>query len=474
MHKKFRTNRIAIKSGGALSFYLTCFIIALAVSNNEVEQGLLLLIQLFLLGLLLVKRDWVVVLVMSMPFQNTGIQLHGFGTLRPWHIVMIVGALIELARNLKYGARSSATKSAFRPILVTVFLFFVVSVSTLITSDDAVAGIAELAKLAFVSIMFFLLFFSNLQNQRQFLSNIVLGAEYSLSILFFSTVLTIWKNFDRVVFFLHSQTFNSGSYELTYYSNLINPLVSGGFNLLAAWLVVCQFLIVFYYFNGSTGLREDTYRPKLASIIIGFLFIFLVPSRTNWLALSVAGIYILFKSRSRHRILRFRFAALFVFLVILLFASPIKSVITGRIHSAASALDTGVRSRLTFWKNTIKKIESRPVVGYGYGYATAFARHVARGKYSATNLHNVPLQMAANGGLVLLASYLSIWIVLLLETYRLPNQLRYWAQSLLALIFIQTLFQGQFTETYTWLGIVIVATLPYFPLTRDVFWLPKK
>jgi O-antigen ligase len=169
-------------------------------------------------------------------------------------------------------------------------------------------------------------------------------------------------------------------------------------------------------------------------------------------------------------------------MALLLPAGPLEH----RIRSFADPADPTFRERLFMWQSALHIIRDHPLTGAGPGQVKAlfprYARPEAHRK-TTSHVHNTPLQITAERGLLGLAAWLSIWIAFFCQGVRLlrrigPPQRPEWrlvAGSLAAVLgfLVAGLFEYNFGSSVVVMVAYAVMALPFIverSLARTAQW----
>jgi putative inorganic carbon (HCO3(-)) transporter len=145
-----------------------------------------------------------------------------------------------------------------------------------------------------------------------------------------------------------------------------------------------------------------------------------------------------------------------------------------RIRSFADPADPTMRERLFMWQSGLRMVQDHPLTGVGPGQVKALFPQYAlpeAHRKSTSHVHNTPLQIAAERGLLGLAAWLWLWVAFFREGIRLlgrlgPDQIREQrlvAGSLAALLgfLVAGLFEYNFGSSVVVLVAYTVMALPF-------------
>lgn len=147
--------------------------------------------------------------------------------------------------------------------------------------------------------------------------------------------------------------------------------------------------------------------------LVGLVTLALTYSRNAWLGLA-AGALGLFAARRARPILLV--AAGLVGLLLLL-PGPFQA----RVRSIADPADPTVRERWLMWQSGLAILRDHPLIGIGPGQVSALYpayRHPEATKASTGHLHNSPLQVAVERGLLGFAAWGWLWIAYFRRAWR--------------------------------------------------------
>lgn len=191
------------------------------------------------------------------------------------------------------------------------------------------------------------------------------------------------------------------------YGTLPHPNLLGGFALLTLLGPAS------YFFAGK--------KPNLAALLLlclGIVLIGLTFSRSAWLALGFSMSILIWKSKhlDRER-LRLLFSALA--LTILLTLYPLRDLVFTRLGKSAAAteqISTVGRSWLT--QQSLDMILQRPLTGVGVGsFIIELADTAAEGA-PIEPVHNIPLLVAAELGMIGLVVFIALFVSIALNIYK--------------------------------------------------------
>lgn len=215
---------------------------------------------------------------------------------------------------------------------------------------------------------------------------------------------------------------------------------------------------------GRTGERQRWMLPAWAISGLGLV---LTLTRGAWLGF-VAGAIALSLYLRRFSVLVAIAAVLLG--ILLLPAGPLEH----RIRSFADPSDPTMRERLLMWQSGLAIIRDHPLTGVGPGQVKAvFPRYALPEAHRKTtsHVHNTPLQITAERGLLGLAAWLWIWSAFFLRGARLlrrigPAQAREWrlvAGSLVAIVgfLVAGLFEHNFGDSEVVMVAYAVMVLPF-------------
>ena len=255
------------------------------------------------------------------------------------------------------------------------------------------------------------------------------------------------------------------------YGTLGNPVFLGGYVVLVLPLTV-----------GLAATSDRRWWSYAAAATMLFGALIASQTRAAWIAAAAAAVLLLVllpKSRAVYRRLTVLAIALIAVTVIMTLAQPQIAgpfSLRGRLGSTFDAKDASLQLRVYLWRATIPLILRRPVLGWGFSaflgrfpvgtpeYVRWFGYHIT----AFDSPHNELLQIAFSTGLLGLAAYLSIWLVvgaLLWRMLRTAGTLRRPAAILIAslaayFLWLQLAWNHVGPANVFWVLIGLVAALP--------------
>jgi O-antigen ligase/polysaccharide polymerase Wzy-like membrane protein len=146
-------------------------------------------------------------------------------------------------------------------------------------------------------------------------------------------------------------------------------------------------------------------------ILMGFA-ILLTLNRQSWLGLILAMTFILFNKKKIYSLI----PVIFAILVFILGPQTLKN----RIETMTNLKDYSVNERFVMWKAGWDILKDHPWTGCGFKcqfvIADQYPEHPILRKY--THMHNSPIQLAVDTGILGLTAWISIWIGFFLSLTR--------------------------------------------------------
>jgi len=140
--------------------------------------------------------------------------------------------------------------------------------------------------------------------------------------------------------------------------------------------------------------------------LVGLVTLALTYSRNAWLGLGAGALGLVVAAR---RALPALLVAAGLVGLLLLLPGPFQA----RVKSIANPQDPTIRERLLMWQSGLAILRDHPVTGIGPGQVSPFYpayRHPEATKASTGHLHNSPLQVAVERGLLGLAAWVWLWV----------------------------------------------------------------
>lgn len=170
----------------------------------------------------------------------------------------------------------------------------------------------------------------------------------------------------------------------------------------------------------------------IATLILGFVVIFIYNSRTALIAMP-AGVFIIFLLSKKYKLFIGSFI-IFILCISVIFSSKSDTLSKYRTLSESETY-TKMQSRIFVWQGALHIIEKRPFLGYGYGwkkmafvvegsnlpdywkqyYPDTYSYYVgnAHSGYGKVNPHNLILQIVFEIGLIGLGIFLWFWATII-------------------------------------------------------------
>lgn len=149
----------------------------------------------------------------------------------------------------------------------------------------------------------------------------------------------------------------------------------------------------------------------ISLVIIG-LAILLTMNRQSWLGLFLAMTFLLFNKKGIYALIP-------VFLAILVFIFA-PQTLKDRIKTMTNLKDHAFNERVLMWKAGWDIVQDHPLTGCGFKcqfvIADRYPEHAILKKY--THMHNSPIQLAVDTGILGLTAWISIWIGFFLSLAR--------------------------------------------------------
>lgn len=148
--------------------------------------------------------------------------------------------------------------------------------------------------------------------------------------------------------------------------------------------------------------------------LVGLVALALTYSRNAWLGLLAGAVGLVATTR---RALPALLVVLGLVGLLLLLPSPFQA----RVRSIANPSDPTVRERLMMWQSGLAILRDHPLTGIGPGQVSVrypAYRHPEATKPSTSHLHNSPLQVAVERGLLGLGAWVWLWVAFFLEGWR--------------------------------------------------------
>ncbi len=214
--------------------------------------------------------------------------------------------------------------------------------------------------------------------------------------------------------------------------------------------------ISFFAFFCAHKAYEDTSFQKLYVMLVVIsihnLF-FVVPGRTGQLiAIALSGLFILQRLGNKQRL----FASLIIILSLTTYfnfsdkSSRMNEAITSTqayLKPIPEQTESSMGTRYAFWKNSLKLIAEKPMMGYGTGsFSKEYSRVVQDERLGSKNPHNEFLMIGVQLGLIGVFIYLGFLASQYTCAKKLPNKEKWFAQGLLLSLIITGLFNSPFLD----------------------------
>lgn len=217
----------------------------------------------------------------------------------------------------------------------------------------------------------------------------------------------------------------------------IDTLFSGGVNLEASWISLF----------GCFCLRN---RAGVAYLLCAFLLSSLYASRTGMLLCAFAALYVfLIRNRDRSIVKKIVIFAV-VLLVGVIALMAFGDVIVARFLNISSE-EGGTAGRLHLWEYAAVAFSNAPLLGNGAGNAVGHMSELTGAYFPEDNVHNYPLQILLDSGLVGFSVYFAL-VVNLFWNFAHEERANPFAGFLVAYIFASLL---QFAGADAILGFMI-------------------
>jgi O-antigen ligase len=148
--------------------------------------------------------------------------------------------------------------------------------------------------------------------------------------------------------------------------------------------------------------------------------------------------------------------------------------VMGRIRSITDLRDETVRDRVAMWRSGLAMVRDHPILGVGPGQVRAWYPQYRRPdavRPSTGHLHNVPIQLAAERGLLALGAWVWLWVVFFRETGRIlrrvgrdrPDERALVCASLAGVVgfLVAGLFEHNFGDAEVVTVVYALMTLPF-------------
>ena len=169
--------------------------------------------------------------------------------------------------------------------------------------------------------------------------------------------------------------------------------------------------------------RGKVLRFALGLILISMLFcLAFTYTRTSWVGTFIATCFLCFKKDKRLTLVPLILLGFF-----LIFSPP---TLKKRAYSLLNVnqlftekgIDSFTSERFYIWKATVNKIKERPLVGYGLGPKT-FRKLYPSFHFEGTDpgmshVHNYPLEIAFESGILASLIFLWLWITIMVRTWK--------------------------------------------------------
>lgn len=225
---------------------------------------------------------------------------------------------------------------------------------------------------------------------------------------------------------------------------------SGGNNLEASWLAISLAL-----FSKSKLFVPLTFSSALIAVVYG--------SRTG-LLLTVASVgFVLLSSPGRVKWM-IRGVGIIAAGIVFLMVTEIGEQMLERFENIGDTDEFGSSSRLDMWSTAVEAIQRNP-----FGYGIGNSQHVIKARQSmgidhVTNVHNVFIQMALDGGVQTLGAWLLVIGHLFIRTWKRRPDMA--VPGFLIIYLCGSIVQFTGYETFTWLMLgILVADLAMAPAT---------
>jgi O-antigen ligase len=225
---------------------------------------------------------------------------------------------------------------------------------------------------------------------------------------------------------------------------------TGGNNLEASWLAISVVL-----FSRSKLFLPLTLNAAFVAVVYG--------SRTG-LLLTVASVgFVLFTSPGRVKWMLRGVGLVSVGIVLLMFTELGESMLE-RFEDIGDSEEYGSSSRLDMWATAIEAIQRNPF-GYGIGNSQhEISARQSMGIDHVTNVHNVFLQMALDGGIQTLIAWLLVICQMFNRAWK--RQSDHFVSGFLIIYLCGSMVQFTGYETFAWLMLgILVAELATAPAT---------
>jgi len=241
-------------------------------------------------------------------------------------------------------------------------------------------------------------------------------------------------------------------------------------NFFMAIAVLFWFLLA----HRSRGLLKLIYFA--GSGLAAFNVFFMIPGRTGQLALAVAGFYVAYSC--------YRWRGLAAVMIISLIMATITWLTPDSVMHQRAAVawqeasvfraegvardDSSIGLRLEFYRNALKMFSHRPLLGTGTGgFESGYAQEVSgKGMVVAHHPHNAFLLMAAELGVIGLASLLALIAIQWINARRMSNLIdKTTARAVLLVFIIGGLVSTTFTDHaeslfFSWVSGLLWSSLP--------------
>lgn len=143
-------------------------------------------------------------------------------------------------------------------------------------------------------------------------------------------------------------------------------------------------------------------------------------SRNAWLGLAAGTLGLVLTARRASRVVLVLAAAVLI-------AALSSGAVLERVRSMANPQDATVRDRVAMWRSGLAMIADHPLLGLGPGQVRVWYPYYRRPEAvrpSTGHLHNSPIQIAAERGLLALGVWTWLWVLFFREGARVLRRLR--------------------------------------------------
>lgn len=294
-------------------------------------------------------------------------------------------------------------RSSFKEKIILCYLIFILaSLFSIFVADNISEAIVVFSKYSTYLVSFISIYSIARTVRKNFLAYFLI---FSCVALFIESVSIVYNVIDRVI--IDGNTFERDNFLLRTFAGNIN---------ISANSIVSKIMIVYlllYRYNNKKILFSSYFL-----LFISFSALFILLTRSAFLSLAFATILIMawnykkFISRS--------LPILGIMLIGYFFVKQnINTVnqdeIYTRIASTVNIQDDSINERLGYYKDALKSIKEKPILGIGIGNwkikSIKFAGQSVNGYTVPYHAHNDFLQLAAEIGLAGAAFYLMIYLI---------------------------------------------------------------